>query len=267
MSEKRYQISPIELVEWAEPLFGDDGMAAVLFKKDKTAGRGFSEKQIASFEEAAGIRFPSALREYYLVCGKASLNYGSNPMLIPAKDAKKGEDNVVFSYDYIKEELQWLKDHGETGYEDQEQLRVLPVEKWNEIVGNYLLIWVENQGCWFAGIRAEDLDKPNPPVYYNDEDDMYHWAPFGDSVQSFILARLLGNYCFRSVYGETVEDPKEIQRILEENGVDFQRLQESYPFPGGRFCHTCLDTDTDTLYVYGEEAENRSAYLRIICAE
>ena len=117
-------------------------LRAVLFKKDKTAGRGFSEKQIASFEAAAGIRFPAALREYYLVCGKASLNYGDDPMLIPAKDAKKGEDNVVFSYDYIKEELQWLKDHGETGYEDQEQLRVLPVEKWNEIVGNYLLICV-----------------------------------------------------------------------------------------------------------------------------
>ena len=37
MSEKRYQISPIELVQWAEPLFG--------FGEGKATG--FSEKTIA----------------------------------------------------------------------------------------------------------------------------------------------------------------------------------------------------------------------------
>lgn len=265
MSEKRYQISPIELVQWAEPLFGDVEVAATLFGDDK-AEEGFSEEQISSFETAAGIKFPAALREYYLACGKASLNYGDNPMLIPARNAAWGKDNVVFSYDFIKEELKYLEKSGKTGYEDQEQLRILPVENWNKIVGNYLLIWVENQGCWFAGIRTEDLDKPNPPVYYNDEDDMYHWAPFGDSVQSFILTTLLDDYYFY-VTCDTVEDPEEIQRILKENGVDFQRLQEPYAFPGGRFSHTCLDMDTNTLYVYGEESGNRSAYLRIIQAE
>jgi hypothetical protein len=49
--------------------------------------------------------------------------------------------------------------------------------------------------------------------------------------------------------------------------VDFHRLCEPYPFPGGRFCHTCLDVDTNTLYVYGEQAKNRPAYLKIIQAE
>ena len=54
---------------------------------------------------------------------------------------------------------------------------------------------------------------------------------------------------------------------LAEDGVDFQRLQEPYPFPGGRFCHTCLDTETNTLYVYGEEAEGRPAYLKVFKSE
>ena len=48
MSEKRYQISPIELVQWAEPLFG--------FGEGKATG--FSEKTVASYEAAAGIRLP-----------------------------------------------------------------------------------------------------------------------------------------------------------------------------------------------------------------
>lgn len=57
MSEKRYQISPIELVEWAEPLFGDDGVAAVLFKKDKTAGRGFSRSGLPLLRRRRGFGF------------------------------------------------------------------------------------------------------------------------------------------------------------------------------------------------------------------
>lgn len=38
MSKKRYQISPIELVRWAEPLVFDEGEA-----------EGFSEEVIASY--------------------------------------------------------------------------------------------------------------------------------------------------------------------------------------------------------------------------
>ena len=62
---------------------------------------------------------------------------------------------------------------------------------------------------------------------------------------------------------DELKDPSEIQKVLSESSVDFQRLCEPYPFPGGRFCHTCLDTETNTLYVYGEEAEGRPAYLKV----
>ena len=37
------------------------------------------------------------------------------------------------------------------------------------MTGNYLLFWCENQGCWYAGIKAEFMAHPNPPVYYKDE--------------------------------------------------------------------------------------------------
>ena len=73
MSEKRYQISPIELVQWAEPLFG--------FGEGKATG--FSEKTIAAYETAAGIRLPAALRDYYRACGKASLNCALHEIFIP----------------------------------------------------------------------------------------------------------------------------------------------------------------------------------------
>ena len=246
MSEKRYQISPIELVQWAEPLFG--------FGEGKATG--FSEKTIAAYETAAGIRLPAALRDYYRACGKASLNCALHEIFIPDKKAKRFQKRLTFSYDHIDEDLETFS------YPELAKIRALPREKWGEVTGNYLLFWCENQGCWYAGIKAEDLTQPNPAVYYNDQDDIYSWAPFSNSIQSFLLDIMLLNLEPRAQPDE-IEDPVEIQKVLSAGGVDFRRLCEPYPFPGGRFCHTCLDTETNTLYVYGEEAEGRPAYLKV----
>lgn len=256
MSEKRYQISPIELVQWAEPLFG--------FGEGKATG--FSEERVSSYEAMAGIRLPAALREYYLACGKASLNHALHDIFIPDSNAKPFKGRLTFSYDHIEDDLKYFEESGEEDYGELAKLHALPRERWGEVVGNYLLFWCENQGCWYAGIKTEDLPQPNPPVYYDVNDDMYSWAPFADSVQSFLLTIMLENL-EEEANPEEIDDPAEIQKALSEGGIDFRRLCEPYPFPGGRFAHTCLDTDTNTLYVYGKQAKNRPAYLKIIRAE
>lgn len=253
MSEKHYQITAIELVQWAEPLFS----------RAKEPAEGFSEELIASYEKAAGIKLPAALRDFYLACGQASINDRLHPILIPEKDAKPFHPNISFSHDYIEDEMQDFRKHDESGNEEQERVWALPKERWDEAVTNYLMFWTENQGCWMAGIRKEDLDQPNPPVYFNDEDTMYHWAIFADSLQSFLLTISLENLA-EGLRLKAITDSAEIQAILDEAGVDFQRLQEPYPFPGGRFAHTCLDLDNNSLYVYSEEAEGRPAYLQVI---
>ncbi len=252
MSEKRYQISPIELVQWAEPLFGDEEASA----------QGISQELVTSYEAAAGFRLPAALRDYLLACGKASLNEMLHPILTPDKDAKPFGGHLTFSHDYIEDAMLDFRRHNETGNEEQEQLWALPKERWEELLDNFLLFWRENQGCWYAGIRKQDLDQPDPPVYFNDQDTMYHWAPFANSIHSFLLSTILENL-EEETGSDEIEDPAKIQEVLSQGGVDFQRLCEPYPFPGGRFCHTCLDTGTNTLYVYGEEAENRPANLKV----
>lgn len=213
MSEKRYQISPIELIRWAEPLFG--------FGEGKATG--FSEKTVASYEAAAGIRLPAALREYYLACGKASLNEMLHPILIPDEDGKPFGGRLSFSHDYIEDAMLDIRRHNETSGEEQERLWALPKERWEEQLDNYLLFWREDQGCWYAGIRKRDLDQPNPVVYFNDQDTMYHWGPFADSVQSFLLATVLENL-EEDADPDVMEDPVEIQKVLSEAGMDFQRI-------------------------------------------
>ncbi|MCI8553852.1 MAG: hypothetical protein HFJ80_02765 [Clostridiales bacterium] len=104
MSEKRYQISPVELVRWVEPLFGED-----------EAAEGFPEEQIFFYETVAGIKLPAALREYYLARGRASLNYEEDFMRVPNREAKPFDGNVTFSYDDIRGDLEWLEKEGGTG--------------------------------------------------------------------------------------------------------------------------------------------------------
>ena len=252
MSEKHYQISPIELVRWAEHLFGDG------------EAEGLSEELIASYEKAAGRKLPAALREYYLTCGQAGLNRCLHEMFTPDRDASPFEQHLTFSYDYILDDMKWVEEKGKGDYKELAQLRTLPRERWGEVVDNYLIFWSENQGYWLAGIKAEDLGQPDPVVYYNDNDDMYHWVPFADSVQSFLLGIILEVLEYETdAETDGITDSEDMQKVLEEAGVDFQRLQEPYPFSGGYFAHTCLDMDTDTLYVYGEERENRPACLKV----
>ena len=105
MSEKRYQISPIELVQWAEPLFGDE----------ETPAQGISQELVASYEAAAGFRLPAALRDYLLTCGRASLNDMLHPMHIPDKDAKPFGGHLTFSHDYIEDAMLDFRRHNETG--------------------------------------------------------------------------------------------------------------------------------------------------------
>ncbi len=254
MGEKRYQISPIELVQWAEPLFGEEGEAA----------KGFSEDLVSAYEASAGFKLPAALRGFLLACGRASLNDMLHPMHIPDKDAKPFGGNLTFSHDYIEGDMLGFREHNETGSEEEERLWALPGERWEERLDNYLLFWHENQGCWYAGIRKQDLGQPDPVVYFNDQDTMYHWVPLAGSVSSFVLSIIIEVLeCESNADGYGTVNPEYIQAILDEAGVDFQRLREPYPFPGGRCCHTCLDMETDTLYVYGEEAEGRLPYLKL----
>lgn len=146
-----------------------------------------------------------------------------HPILIPDEDGKPFGGRLSFSHDYIEDAMLDIRRHNETSGEEQERLWALPKERWEEQLDNYLLFWREDQGCWYAGIRKRDLDQPNPVVYFNDQDTMYHWGPFADSVQSFLLATVLENL-EEDADPDVMEDPVEIQKVLSEAGMDFQRI-------------------------------------------
>ncbi|MEY8385786.1 SMI1/KNR4 family protein [Oscillospiraceae bacterium 38-13] len=237
-----YQITPIQLVQWAEPLFGRDGRPA----------RGIPEEQIVSFETAVGIRLPGAFREYLLACGGASLNRMLDRIQLPEMEGRPFQDHLTFSYEYLEDELE-CSDPEEDNPE-QKRFRALPRERWGEVTGNYLQICLESQGGWAAGIRAEDLDQPDPVVWRDDDNPFPpHWVKMHDSVSAMLMGVILVAIQEKST-AETkyLENPEEIRAALKKNRVDFDRLRAAPPFAGGEQVHTCLNTRSNTLFVYHE---------------
>lgn len=101
------------------------------------------------------------------------MNFILHEMFMPDRDARPFGDHLTFSYDYIMDDVKWVEERGKGDYEDlvrlralpQEyfvRLRALPQEHWGEVVDNYLVFWSENQGCWLAGIKVEDMGQSDP---------------------------------------------------------------------------------------------------------
>ena len=248
---KKYQLTPIELVRWAEPLFGKDGKPAA----------GIPEEQIASYEASAGIRLPKVFREYLRTCGNASLNRMLHRIQMPDPGAEPFKDNLTFSYEYVADALDC--NDPEDDSPEEKKLRALPRERWGEVVDDYLLICVENEGSWMAGIRKQDLDQPDPPVWREDGDSI-HWVEMHGSVSALLMGVMIETILVESeAESDYIDQPQEIQAVLKKHGVDFARLKGPTPFVGGEQVHTCLDTKSNTLFVYHEADKERPEALSV----
>lgn len=74
---------------------------------------------------------------------------------------------------------------------------------------NYLVFYSENQGVSIWGIRKEDVQKENPPVYENYGED--EWYLTADSVYAFLIsmAHLQAVMCMEFSNGEYVDISRE----------------------------------------------------------
>lgn len=241
---KKYNLAPEEFVIVTEPSYGEKRVVA-----------GFSEEEIRETEERLGVRIPSAYRHYLKVCGKASLNQELHRLLPPS--AK--EFGICFSYDLVQTciEEEWLSEWEEEGPDPENpfyQIHQLPREEWGKITGNYLVIWIENQGCFHAGIRVEDLNQDNPAVYITTDDSYFEWQQISNSTQSFLLSMLMEAVYYRA--DDTLEGDEEIQKYFQENEVDTKELlPKEAPFLCS-YIRTFLDASKHVFGLYLLENEN-----------
>ncbi len=212
---------------------------------------GFTEQEIQAAEQAVGAVLPSGYRSFLLKYGKDSVNTALHMINAP--------DEIFTTYQAIKEELEgeWKEEFEEAvengnqeKYSDNEYFSLwqLPMEQWNTITSDYVLIWCENQGVWNAGYLRQDLldGKTDPPVYVSTEDDFITFQKLAANTEQFILDML---FEAANNYGESCTDMQEIRSILAAANIDLEQLKAS-----GRI-GTCMDISHETLYFYCEHRE------------
>lgn len=212
----------------------------------ETEHQGFSMEEIEEAEKRLGVSLPQLYKDFLSEYGKDKVNTHHNHLVEP--------EGIDSSYELLWEDLEdeWTEEYQEAvakGCESEYasdpyfQLWQLPVERWNTITEDYILIWYENQGVWSAGYKKKDLlnGVANPPIYISTNDDYVAYAKCSDDTELFLI-EMLRAAAMGWNEGERFTDMAEIERVLLDAGVDLERLRA----PSGN--GTC--SDGEHLYFY-----------------
>lgn len=163
-------------------------------------------EDIEETEKRLGVKFPKILREYYHECGDLNINQCFSSIF--------DLDEIDFSNNWLRENL-----------EDDE----IPKDEQEKIINgrdNFLIFWSENQGVWYAGIKKEDLDMENPPIYLSQNDDIYFWEKITEDIETFIISEIIENLQDSEFYFETPTDD-EIREIITDEKISMEELNKS----------------------------------------
>lgn len=163
---------------------------AEMLKKAEAFHSGFSLEEILEAEKRIGVKLPKVYRNYLKIYGKDAVNTKYNN-IIPPCDIDTSYNHIDYDLaDWEDEFKEAKKNNKEEKYADNEyySLWCLPQEQWKQITDNYLLIWYENQGVWFAGYKLSDLSEgmEDPPVYITTNDDMVSFKKCCDNTEDFL---------------------------------------------------------------------------------
>lgn len=207
--------------------------------------KGFTEQEIQKAEQTIGVSLPVIYKDFLLKYGKDDINGGQNRILSP--------NRIFTSYFAIQELLdtalhQDFEKAIQKGTQQEKYaenpyfaLWQLPKEQWNTITQNYVLIWCENQGIWYAGYWFQDLleGEENPPIYMGINDDIIEFKKTADNLEQFLTAMTLDAAYF---YIDEFTNQRDIAAILSYANIDLEQLKASGEIG------ICLDTADGILY-------------------
>ena len=247
----KYNLSMDELMDF----FSEDGVH-----------KGFSEQSICEAEQNIGASLPSVYREFLLQYGADKVNTFFNCIEPP--------EEICTSYQAIMEMIEEAEDEykeaiesgNQEDYEEDEYFKLwqLPIEKWESITKNYVLIWYENQGIWYAGYLLSDLQNgvENPPVYISTNDDFITYAKFTPDTQAFLIEMLshTAGYFGRESY-QFYRKTQEIKAFCLANEMDLTCLQKDC---GGYYSGTCLNSEKGWLCFYSADSSHKNEQLLVM---
>lgn len=231
----------------------------------KDTHKGFSQQSIDKAEKNIGVSLPDVYREFLLLYGEDDVNTFYNH-IEPPEEIFTSYQAIMETHEELEEEYKEAIENGtQDEYEGNEyfELWQLPMEKWDTITKNYVLIWYENQGVWYAGYLLSDLQNgvKNPPVYISTNDDFITFAKFTSDTKEFLTEMLahVAGYFGRDSY-QFYQKKNEINAFCLKNEIDLTRLQNEYC---GYYSGNCLDSEKEILYFYSANLKRQSEQLLI----
>ena len=147
----------------------------------------------------------------------------------------------------------------------------LPAEEWSQTVDNYLVIGSDYAGGMGEfGIRIEDLQKDDPPVYWHKNADGFSmWKLENEKVSDFLLNVLIESLAcvdyqsaeyeletkgwrYEEYFDLKKDDWVASKSVLKRYGIDYAAIKKYKASSGKVFC--CYDENRNALFV-GSTAE------------
>ena len=237
---------------------------------DQPTGREWLEK----LKQEKQISLPKAYTEFMELMVDCPL-LGTSNLWIGKMEHKMSACIPCTFYDQLQEMIddrkgRWSKRPGR--YERSlYDLFQLPAEEWLQAVDNYLVIGSDYAGGMGEfGIRIEDLQKDDPPVYWHkDADDFSMWKLENEKISDFLLNVLIEalacvdyqsaeyeletkGWRYEEYFDLKKDDWVASKSVLKRYGIDYPTIKKYKASSGKVFC--CYDEDRNALFV-GSTAE------------
>lgn len=221
---------------------------------------GFSEEAITAVEQKYHITFPPFYKEYMMYCGNHPIN--------DIYDHINQPEEIMTNYEFLEEDIEEYAEELQDmtpeeiaeACAEQEIYRLcqLPRDQWHTVTEEYVLTWYENQGCWNAGYLRRDLEQgiPNPPMYITTNDDFITFEKAADDTAAF-LKTIFFMASYEVGGGYDIHAYDEIIETLQHADIDIS-ITKKYGV------NTCLDTDTNMLYLCWVDQEKNFLQLMVI---
>lgn len=245
---------------------------------DQPVGREWLEK----LKQDKQISLPETYMEFMELMVDCPLLGTSN--LWVGKMAHKGAALIPWTfYDELQERIDdqkncWSKRPGK--YERSlYELFQLPTEEWPERIDNYLVIGSDYAGgLGEFGIRVEDLQENDPPVYWYKEGDSFStWKLENERLSDFLRNVLIEalacvdyqsaeyaleekGWRYEEYYDLKKRDWVATKSVLKRYGIDYSAIKKYKANSGKVFC--CYDEDRNAFFV-GSTAEGEMSLFAI----
>lgn len=146
------------------------------------------------------------------------------------------------------------------------ELSQLPAEQWHKKIVNYFVIGSDYaNGMGEFGIRMEDMEKDDPPVYWHkDGDDFSIWKLENETLSDFLLNVLIETLAcvdyqtaeyelegrgwrYQEYYDLKKDDWVASKSVLKRYGIDYSTVKKYKASSGKVFC--CYDREKNTFFV------------------